>query len=327
MYPATDISEQSLMAEMGLTAQNIEHRKKYVGIGPDDLARIATIKDLVRARGEEFTTVFFNSLSSLDEAKALLASRELLERARRQELEHLLAMVDGDYGPAYVEQRVALARLYSRGLEPRVFLGAFHALFRAIGVAVMKQFERESLEGFETYGSLKKLVFFDIAITMDVLSFERERVIRQQQEAIRELSTPVLQIRDRLLLLPIIGLIDTHRARLITESLLHSIRANRAKVVVMDVTGVATIDSKVADHLLQTVSAARLMGAVVIVTGLSSDVAQSLVGLGIDVAKFNTVGDLQGGLVEAEHLLGYRVVRAIDAPRGGRVTELDGELD
>ena len=77
----------------------------------------------------------------------------------------------------------------------------------------------------------------------------------------------------------------------------------------MDVTGVATMDSKVANHLLQTVSAARLMGATVIVTGLSSDVAQSLVGLGIDVGKFNTVGDLQGGLVEAEHLLGYRVVR------------------
>jgi rsbT co-antagonist protein RsbR len=327
MDPNRDDSEQALMTEMGLTAQNIEHRKKYVGLGPDDLARIGRIKDLVRQRGEEFTTTFFNSLSSLDEAKILLTSRELLERARRQELAHLLAMVEGDYGSGYVEQRVALARLYSRGLEPRVFLGAFLSMFKAVGVAVMKQFEREPLEGFETFVSLKKLVFFDIAITMDVLSFERERVIRQQQEAIRELSTPVLQIRERLLLLPIIGVIDTLRARLVTESLLRSIRANRAKVVVMDVTGVATIDSKVANHLLQTVSAARLMGATVIVTGLSSDVAQSLVALGIDVTRFNTVGDLQGGLEEAEHLLGYRVVRGPDAERAGRVAELQGELD
>jgi rsbT co-antagonist protein RsbR len=324
---AGDVSEQALMIEMGLTAQNIEHRKKYVGLGPDDLRRIASIKDLVQKRAEEFTSVFFASLSSLDEAKTLLTSRELLDRARRQELEHLIAMVGGEYGPKYVEQRVALARLYSRGLEPRVFLGAFHALFKAVGVAVMKQFERESLEGFETYTAFKKLVFFDIAITMDVLSFERERVIRQQQEAIRELSTPVLQIRDRLLLLPIIGVIDTLRARLITESLLRSIRANRAKVVVMDVTGVATIDSKIANHLLQTVSAALLMGATVIVTGLSSDVAQSLVSLGIDVAKFNTVGDLQGGLVEAEHLLGLRVVRETETARGLRTVDLDRELD
>jgi rsbT co-antagonist protein RsbR len=207
-----------------------------------------------------------------------------------------------------------------------VFLGAFHSMFKAIGVAIMRQFENAGNEGFETYSSLKKLVFFDIAITFDVLAFERERVIRQQQEAIRELSTPVLQIRDRLLLLPIIGMIDTLRARLITESLLRAVRASRARVVVMDVTGVATIDSKVANHLLQTVSAARLMGATVIVTGLSSDVAQSLVALGIDVAKFNTVGDLQGGLVEAEHLLGYRVVRG-DAPRQVREGDLDAELD
>jgi rsbT co-antagonist protein RsbR len=73
---------------------------------------------------------------------------------------------------------------------------------------------------------------------------------------------------------------------------------------------VATIDSRVANHLLQTVAAARLMGAFVIVTGLSSDVAQSLVALGIELTKLNTIGDLQGGLDEAERILGYRVVQS-----------------
>jgi rsbT co-antagonist protein RsbR len=72
--------------------------------------------------------------------------------------------------------------------------------------------------------SLKKVAFFDIGIIVDILVFERERIIRQQQEPIRELSTPVLQIRDRLLLLPIIGIIDTHRTRMITENLLHAVR-------------------------------------------------------------------------------------------------------
>src|SRR5439155_14802214 len=131
-----------------------------------------------------------------------------------------------------------------------------------------------------------------------VLVHERERTIRQQSDAIRELSTPVLVIRDRLLLLPIIGMIDTHRAQLITENILRAIRVHRAKVAVIDVTGVATIDSKVANHLLQTVSAARLMGARVIVTGLSAEVAQSLVAIGIDLDRLDTIGDLQGGLEE-----------------------------
>ena len=106
---------------------------------------------------------------------------------------------------------------------------------------------------------------------------ERERVIRQQQEAIRELSTPVLQVRERLLILPIIGVLDSQRARQLTEQLLRGIRANRAKVVVIDITGVPTIDSTVANHLVQTVEASRLMGASVIITGLSSEIAQTLV--------------------------------------------------
>src|SRR2546427_2125576 len=87
---------------------------------------------------------------------------------------------------------------------------------------------------------------------------ERERIIRQQQEAIRELSTPVLQVRERLLILPIIGVIDPQRARQLTEQLLRAIRNNRAKVVVIDVTGVAAMDSGVATHWVQTVEASRL---------------------------------------------------------------------
>ena len=141
---------------------------------------------------------------------------------------------------------------------------------------------------------------------------ERERIIRQQQEAIRELSTPVLQVRERLLILPIIGVLDSQRARQLTEQLLRGIRANRAKVVVIDITGVPTIDSTVANNLVLTVEASRLMGATVIVTGLSSEIAQTLVTIGVDLSKVNAVGDLQGGIEEAERLLGYEVIRSGD---------------
>jgi rsbT co-antagonist protein RsbR len=143
---------------------------------------------------------------------------------------------------------------------------------------------------------------------------ERERIIRQQQEAIRELSTPVLQVRERLLILPIIGIVDSQRARQLTEQLLRGIRANRAKVVVMDITGVPSVDSTVANHLVQTVEASRLLGATVIVTGLSPEIAQTLVTIGVDLTKMNTVGDLQGGIEEAERLLGYKVMTESAGP-------------
>ncbi len=149
-----------------------------------------------------------------------------------------------------------------------------------------------------------------IAVTVAVgFVQERERIIREQQHAIRELSTPVLPVREGLLILPIIGMIDGQRARQLTGQLLHGIRANRAKVVVIDITGVPSIDSSVANHLVQTVEAARLLGARTIVTGLSPEIAQTLVTIGVDLTKMNTVGDLRGGIEEADRALGFTVTQ------------------
>jgi rsbT co-antagonist protein RsbR len=142
---------------------------------------------------------------------------------------------------------------------------------------------------------------------------ERERVIRQQQDALLELSTPVLQVREQLLILPIIGVLDNQRASQLTEHLLHGIRSHRAKVVVVDITGVPDVDEAVADSLVRNVDASRLMGADVIITGLSSKIAQTLVTIGVDLNKMHTVGDLQGGIEEAERRLGFQVTRHSDA--------------
>jgi rsbT co-antagonist protein RsbR len=141
---------------------------------------------------------------------------------------------------------------------------------------------------------------------------QRERVIREQQDALLELSTPVLQVRERLLILPIIGVMDAPRAMQLTEQLLHAIRAHRAKLVVIDITGVPNVDEAVANSLVDTVTASRLMGADVIITGLSSEIAQTLVTIGVDLSKMHTVGDLQGGIEEAERQLGYRVSKVPD---------------
>lgn len=205
-------------------------------------------------------------------------------------------------------------RIIPRGVETHEVLGIVLLLRDVLARSLFKKYQsnlamlNRVLDAYEPAANR-------IANTVGV-SFvqERERIIRQQQEAIRELSTPVLQVREQLLILPIIGVIDPHRARQLTEQLLRGIRDNRAKVVVIDITGVPAVDSTVANHLVQTVDASRLMGATVIVTGLSSEIAQTLVTIGVDLTKMRTVGDLQGGIEEAERLLGYQIVRrsAID---------------
>jgi rsbT co-antagonist protein RsbR len=294
-----------------VTEQDIERRRRIVGLDAADVARIVSVQGVVTPRAAAYADGFFRYLTEIGEGSALIARRDALDEAKRLKHAHLVAMVRGEYGRDYVEQRILLGLLYGRyGLDTGAFLGAFHHLMRTIGSDIMKEFGRDPQDAFERFMSFKKVGFFDIGIIVDVLIGERERTISLQQDAIRELSTPVLQVRDGLLILPIIGTIDTLRAKQLTDNLLRSIRANRARMVVMDITGVAAVDSKVANHLIQTVAAARLMGSTVIITGLSADVAQALVGLGVDLGKINTTGDLQGGLEEAERILGYRTVRS-----------------
>jgi rsbT co-antagonist protein RsbR len=147
--------------------------------------------------------------------------------------------------------------------------------------------------------------FFDITLARigETYLDTREQVIKQQQEAIKELSTPVLPLRSGLLLLPVIGVIDSQRARQLTEQLLDGIRAHRAKAVVIDLTGVPAVDSAVANHLLQTVRAAKLLGANAVVTGISTENAQTLTRIGVDLSGLVTTSDLQSGIDEAEWIL------------------------
>ncbi len=200
-------------------------------------------------------------------------------------------------------------RIIPRGVETQEVVGIVLLLRDVLARSLIAKYPDVALLNrvFDLYEPAANRIANTVAVSFVQ---ERERIIRQQQEAIRELSTPVLQVRERLLILPIIGLIDPQRARQLTEQLLQGIRANRAKVVVMDITGVPSIDSNVANYLVQTVDASRLMGANVIVTGLSPEIAQTLVVIGVDLSKMDTVGDLQGGIEKAERMLGFKVLPA-----------------
>jgi rsbT co-antagonist protein RsbR len=199
-------------------------------------------------------------------------------------------------------------RIIPRGVETHEVVGIVLLLRDVLARSLFKKYQTDFAllnRVLDAYEPAANRIANTVAVSFVQ---ERERIIRQQQEAILELSTPVLQVRERLLILPIIGVMDSQRTRQLTEQLLRGIRNNRAKVVVVDITGVPTIDSTVANHLVQTVDASRLMGASVIITGLSSEIAQTLVTIGVDLSKMNTVGDLQGGIEEAERLLGYKVI-------------------
>ena len=139
--------------------------------------------------------------------------------------------------------------------------------------------------------------------------------IRSQQATIRELQTPVIQVWDRILALPIVGSLDTQRSQEMNEALLERIVDTQSEIVLLDITGVPVVDTAVAKHLLETVSAARLLGAEVLIVGLSTRTALTMVHLGLDLTGVTTRTTLAKGLELAFARLGLEVV----ARRGGAV--------
>ena len=163
----------------------------------------------------------------------------------------------GEYSGAERYATSMAERGVLRGMTTEQIIGGLLTLRDVYGRSLFERYQRDMARlsaALDIYEPVANKILSIVALAFIE---EREKVVRQQQEAIRELSTPVLQVREGLLILPIIGVIDTSRARQLTEQLLHAIRANRAKVVVMDITGVPNVDSKVANHLVQTVDAAR----------------------------------------------------------------------
>jgi rsbT co-antagonist protein RsbR len=246
----------------------------------------------------------------ITEAKLLTAmtKEEIFAEATSVYDNYVEALETGTFEALQAYARNLSERIIPRGVETHEVVGIVLLLRDVLARSLFAKYQNDFallnriLDAYEPAANR-------IANTVAVgFVQERERVIREQQEAIRVLSTPVLQVRERLLILPIIGVIDPQRARQLTEQLLRGIRTNRAKVVVIDITGVPVMDANVANNLVQTVEATRLLGATVIITGLSPEIAQTLVTIGVDLGKMNTVGDLQGGIEEAERLLGYKVV-------------------
>jgi rsbT co-antagonist protein RsbR len=146
--------------------------------------------------------------------------------------------------------------------------------------------------------------------TMSSYQLSREEVIKRQQEELLELSTPVVKLWEGVLAVPMIGTLDSSRTQLVMEALLQRIVDTGSEIAIVDITGVPTVDTLVAQHLLKTVTAIRLMGADCIISGVRPQIAQTIVHLGIDLQGITTKASLADALALAIKKLGYAVTRA-----------------
>ncbi|MEU3500040.1 STAS domain-containing protein [Streptomyces hundungensis] len=157
----------------------------------------------------------------------------------------------------------------------------------------------DAAELFEAALLINRLLDAAGALSFDTYVEGREEIIRRQSRQLLELSTPVVRLWRHVLAVPLIGTLDTARTQVVMENLLQAIQDHEAQVAIIDITGVPTVDTAVAQHLMQTVNAVRLMGADCVISGIRPPIAQTIAQLGIDLSKILTRASLADALSEA----------------------------
>jgi len=257
----------------------------------------------------------------------LISDSQLQQESR----ELLLALTDsarnGEYtdisGPSWAPTRELLAQI-SESRAKQGFTASETATFIfSLKLPLLHQIqERYAAAGaeasFEAFWTATTLIDkLGLYATASFLA-ARENVIRRQQEEMMELSTPVVQLFEGVLALPLIGTLDSARTQVVMENLLERIVSSGARIAILDITGVPTVDTLVAQHLLKTVAAARLMGADCIISGIRPQIAQTIVHLGVELNNVTTKATLADALAVALRRLGYSVQKNTPGQQQGR---------
>ena len=174
---------------------------------------------------------------------------------------------------------------------------------------LQKALEKKPAELVAAMWQVSTLVDRMAAWTVSTYQQTREEIIKRQQEELLELSTPVIKLWDGVLAVPMIGTLDSQRTQMVMEALLERIVETGSNLAIIDITGVPTVDTLVAQHLLKTVSAIRLMGAECIISGIRPQIAQTIVHLGIDLQGIASKSSLADALAMALAQQGYRITR------------------
>jgi rsbT co-antagonist protein RsbR len=301
------MDHRKYMTILKLDEAELRSRRAFFTLTDDDLARLGSLRPFAEKVIDGIVEDFYDLLLSHPDTKKFFPDEVAVRRVKRTQKEYFLGLFAGRCDLAYVEDRLRVGAIHERiGLAPKWYLGAYRnylqlihdRLFAELGdVAAVRA----------AFASIKKIVFFDVALAIDTYIAANLEALGRHQAAIRELSTPVIRVYDRVLLLPLVGAIDSHRAMQVMESVLLHIVEAQARCIIIDIAGVPVVDTRVADHLLKTTAAVRLLGAQTILTGITAQVARTMVQLGVDVSSMHTVSRLSDGIELALGIVGKMI--------------------
>jgi len=282
-------------------------RRAFFKVGDEDLKRLADLRAFAEQHSDAVIDAFYEMLLGHAETKRFFPDEAAVRRVKRLQRDYFLGLFSGRCDLEYVQDRLRVGAAHERiGLSPKWYLGAYRQYLALLRTKLLADFDAERAELCAQ--SLERLVFFDMSIAIDTYIAANVETIGRHQHAIRELSTPVIRVHDRILLMPLVGTVDSLRASQIMETLLVRVVDEKARYVIIDIAGVPVVDTKVADSLVKTTSAVRLLGAETILTGISSPIARTIVQLGVEIVNMHTRARLQEGIELALELAGKVIV-------------------
>ncbi|HKG13298.1 MAG TPA: STAS domain-containing protein [Pyrinomonadaceae bacterium] len=275
------------------------------------------IPALLADRRDEILNLWIKERLEADEFRDELISKKDLRQQSQQVLDMLVQGVQDSAGSDFDHPAFDDLRSYLNEISHMRAVKGYTPLENATYVLslrnVVAPLLAEEYEG-NAEGLIREMNYFTRLLDkMGLVMVEnfirsREEVIRQQRADMLELSTPVIKVWDKILTLPIIGTLDSRRAQMMMEALLQKVVETGSTIAILDITGVRTMDTLVANHLIKTVTAARLMGARCILTGVSPAIAQTMVQLGIDLTQITTRAQMADGIKLALEMVGRTVV-------------------
>lgn len=296
------------MARLKLDAREIESRRAFFEVTDDDLARLASLRPFAESHSAAVVEALYQLILGHPESRAFFTDESMVTHVKKMQREYFIGLFAGRCDQPYVEDRLRVGAAHERiGLAPKWYIGAYSRYLRIVLDQMMV--ELAPAEAQAAMQSITKLVAFDMAIAIDTYNAAYLETLARQQAAIRELSTPVIRVYERVLLLPVVGTVDSHRAEQIMEQVLLRVVEEQARVIIVDIAGVPVVDTRVADHLIKTTAAVRLLGAETVLTGISAHVARTIVQLGVDITNMHTLTRLADGIELALGIVG-REIRA-----------------
>lgn len=291
------------------------------------------LSEIITRNEEQIRTEWIRDMSQSVQRTDLISKTELAEQCDTL-LRSIAAGVHSGAPtdvttPAWSQTREFLEEISAsrarQGFSPTEVATFVLSLKQPLFVAIRRDMGKLPDKLFEAVRVATELLDRLALLTTEAYIATREELILRQQQELMELSTPVVKLWDGILALPIIGTLDSARTQVVMENLLQAVVSTNSKYAIIDITGVPTVDTLVAQHLLKTITAARLMGAECIISGVRPQIAQTIVHLGINLEDVTTRAKLSDALALALQMSGRTVVRQA-APAGGPKTVLAGPL-